>query len=188
MARHEDAGETPPETKEAVKPEVLVWLDPAKLSFYWKGGAEPVRMTVAGDRSYPRVFAAYAFPHSDPKHFIQLFEGKPDGNRGEVIGMLHDCTALSEADRKAVDEALGRAYIVPRILRILHVNDMRYLVHWAVQTDRGASEFDMNDIYEQIDRREDGRIMLTDTYGNRYEIPSLKALDPESQKLLEPFL
>lgn len=193
VARPEDAealasGEKPAESKPKVKAETVNWLDPAKLLFLWPGGTAPVRMTIEGEKSFLRVYAAYAFPHSDPQRFIQFFEGKPDGGRGDVIGILEDSKQLSESARKAVEEALGRGYVVPKVKRIVEVRDRRWLVQWIVETDRGIVEFEMNDIYEQIQVQLHNRVMLIDVHGNRYEIQDMTKLDPESLAFLNRFL
>lgn len=193
VARPEDAealasGEKSADGKPKIKAEAVCWLEAGKLSFSWPGGTAPVRMTIDGEKSYLRVYAAYAFPHSDPQRYIQFFEGKPDGGRGEAIGILEDSTKLSEPARKAVEEALGRGYVVPKVKRIVAVQDRRWLVHWTVETDRGVVEFEMNDIYEQIQVQLHNRVMLIDVHGNRYEIHDMTALDPESLAFLNRFL
>jgi hypothetical protein len=171
-----------------VKPEVLVWLEPQKLSFRWAGGSAPVMLTVEGDRSYLRVFAAYAFPQNDQTHFIQLFEGKADGSRGDAVGMLRNLSDLSKAGRDAVAECLRRGYLIPRIQRILEVRDRYHLICWRTETDRGPRDFEIDDVYKNINVREKKRVVLTDVNENRYEIPDYHQLDDQSRMLLSQYL
>lgn len=171
-----------------VKPEVLEWLEGKKLSFRWAGGSAPVMLTVEGDRSYLRVFAAYAFPQNDQSHYIQFFEGKADGSRGDAIGMLRDLAELADENRAAVGECLRRGYMIPRIQRILEVQDKYHLVSWRTLTDRGPRDFEIDDVYKNINVREKKRVVLTDVNDNRYEIPDYNELDTESRTLLTQFL
>ncbi len=167
-----------------IKPEELVWLDPAAMQFHWRGGSAPIRLTVK-DRSILHVFATYAFPQTDPLRYIQFYEGRADGARGDLFGMLRELTGLGAHERAIVEECLRRGYLVPRVLRVIEVRDIIHLVHWIVETDRGHCEFDMNSTHEQIDRRDNGRVILKDLDGNRYEIPDWRKLDAHSRGILE---
>ena len=171
-----------------VKADELAWLAPANLEFHWAGGPAPVRLTLREQRSVLRVFAAYAFPQSDPERFIQFYEGKPDGSRGEAIGMLSALASLDTGSREAVEECLRRSYLIPRIVRILELDDRIYLVRWAVETNRGPCEFNMSNVRDQINPRENGRIVLKDMDGNQYEIPDFRKLDEASRRLLNGYI
>ncbi len=57
-----------------------------------------------------------------------------------------------------------------------------------VETDQGPLSFGMRDIYRNILKCGGGRLFLIDVDGNRYEIPSVDALDRASYKRLELYL
>nr|HTL53820.1 DUF1854 domain-containing protein [Planctomycetota bacterium] len=171
-----------------VKPEELVWLDDKPLTVHWAGGASYVHLTVGDDRTALRIYALYAFPQSDPTHYIQIYAGKPDGSRGDMVGMLRNLNSASGEALTAIKECLRRAYVVPRIKRILSIADQRHLIHWVIETDRGVCEFDMNDMYKNIRIRSGGRIVLTDIFENRYEILNLADLDAPSKALIAPLI
>lgn len=177
-----------PSAASQIKADELEWLDPAALEFHWAGGPAPVRLTLREKRSVLRVFAAYAFPQSDPEHFIQFYEGKPDGGRGEPIGMLSALAGLDARSRETVAECLRRSYLVPRVIRILELRDLIYLVQWEVETDRGRCEFNMSNVRDQINPRENGRIVLKDMDGNQYEIADFRKLDEASRRMLSGYI
>ncbi len=182
------SGDVKKDKAKTVKPEVLTWLEPDKLTFEWTGGGGPIRMTIGDDRGYLRVYAAYAFPQTDREHFIQIFEGQEDGRRGERIGMLRSLTGLSAESHRAVVECLRRGCLTPQITRIVEVKDRYHLVSWSTETDRGPRVFEVVDVYKNILVRERKRVVITDVNENRYEIPDYRALDMESRAKLQQFL
>jgi hypothetical protein len=105
-----------------------------------------------------------------------------------MVGMLRNLNSASGEALTAIKECLRRAYVVPRIKRILSIADQRHLIHWVIETDRGVCEFDMNDMYKNIRIRSGGRIVLTDIFENRYEILNLADLDAPSKALIAPLI
>lgn len=171
-----------------VEPERLEWLEPKSLAFRWDGGTGPIAMTIADQRTYLRIHAGQAYPQSDERRFIQFFDGRKDGQRGEPAGMLRNLDDLQPEQQKIVQECLKRSYLVPRVLRIVDIHDEYHLVRWTLETDRGPVAFDMDNIYKNIQRRPGGRVVLTDTHENHYEIPDRKKLDRESRAKLDAYL
>jgi hypothetical protein len=171
-----------------VKPETLHWLRPAELAVEWLGGTAPVRVTVNGEVCYLRVVARCAFPQSHPDSFVQLFALGPDPERDEPIGMLESLEGLPESARKALTNSMHENYLVPRIRRIDAIDEVRHLYRWTVETDRGAHVFEMERIHENIRLLDERRAICRDTQDNRYEIPDVRKLDPDSRKLLARYL
>ncbi|MCK6474999.1 MAG: DUF1854 domain-containing protein [Planctomycetes bacterium] len=171
-----------------VEPERLEWLEPKSLAFRWDGGTGPIAMTIADQRTFLRIHAGQAYPQSDERRFIQFFDSRKDGQRGEPVGMLRNLDDLQPEQQKIVQECLKRSYLVPRVLRIVDIHDEYHLVRWTLETDRGPVAFDMDNIYKNIQRRPGGRVVLTDTHENHYEIPDRKKLDRESRAMLDAYL
>lgn len=171
-----------------VKPEELVWLDDRELFAHWDGGPGYVHLTIGDEKTALRISALHGFPQSDPTHYIQIYAGKPDGTRGDMVGMLKELHRAKGKALEAIQECLRRAYVVPRIRRIVSVADQRHLIHWVIETDRGLCEFDMNDMYKNIRVRPGGRVVLSDIFENRYEILNLDELDAASKALLLPLI
>ncbi|MGH7143104.1 MAG: DUF1854 domain-containing protein [Planctomycetota bacterium] len=171
-----------------IEPETLTWLDGKSLAVRWDGGAGYVDLTIGDEQSVLRMQALHAFPQSDPNHYVQIYAGRPDGGRGRMVGMFRDLTVLAGEPLAAIRECLRRAYVVPRIVRIVSIKDQRHLAHWVIETDRGRCEFDMNDMYKNIRIQSGGRVVLTDIFENRYEILSLAELDAPSRAQIAPLI
>jgi len=171
-------GERAPAEVEADR---LEWLAPERLSFRWGGGPGPIHLTIAGDRTLLRVEAVAAFPRAAPGRFVELSAG------GEPAGVLRDAAALGPDDRAALAELLRRGRPVPRVTRIVAVEERGHLVRWELETDRGPCALDMDRPYAQVRRLEGGGVVLKDLGGDRYEVPDEAALDARSRDLLGRF-
>ena len=169
-------------TDEKSAAETLSWLDSKKLSFHWEGGAGPVRLTVEGDRSVLSLHASQAFPLTHPSQLVHLFAGGKDG----AIGMLEDVASLADSDRRALEECLRRDRILPEVTRVVEVEELRHMVRWIIETDRGVTRFDMDKVYENVRRQPAGDVVLTDVVGNRYHVYP-DELDSASREMIERY-
>ncbi len=84
-----------------------------------------------------------------------------------------------------VRDELRRRYLVPQIQRILACRVRDEVVEWTVQTDRGRRKLLTKNLREQIKEPVPSRLTLLDVEGNRYDIPDVAALDPESRRRLD---
>ena len=174
----------------------LRWLDAEALTFRWEGGAAPVHVTLANDRSYLWVYALDLYPSTAPGTFIQFFGSGTDGRRGESIGILTGLSALTQPNRGAVEECLRRSYIVPTITRVLDIRPapsgpgrrVPAAVRVRAETSRGPCTFELDNVYDQLQRLPGGRVVLTDTTRNRYEVPHVTRLDGASRRWLERYV
>ncbi|HPD14837.1 MAG TPA: DUF1854 domain-containing protein [Planctomycetota bacterium] len=132
------------------------------------------------DAEWRDVTLVRLFPLTEPEHWVSLVE-----MNGKEVGVLRDLSRLGhEALRLARDE-LRRRYLVPRIVRILACRPRADLVEWTVETDRGRQKFLTREVREQIKEHQPTRLSIVDVEGNRYDIPDLAALDPESRRRLD---
>jgi hypothetical protein len=123
-----------------------------------------------------------AFPITDPDHWIAFVDA--DGH--EVLG-LGSMEGLSPATARLLAEELGLREFVPVIRRIVRISGETLPADWEVETDRGLSRFSLeND--EDVRRINDHRVFITDARKLRYQVPDLRALDPESRRALDRFL
>ena len=79
---------------------------------------------------------------------------------------------------------LERLYFLPKIVRIRGVTEEYGVLRVEVDTDKGPRTFEVR-TREHIRFLPNGRILLRDLDGNRYEIPRLADLDGFSQMLAE---
>lgn len=120
-----------------------------------------------------------AFPWSQPGRHISIRNAE-----GKEVLLIDDLATLGEAERRAIEEALGQGCFVPQITRVLEIDTRFEHQQWRVETDRGPVEF-------RVQEREDirflggGRFTVKDADGNVYELPSLDTLDEQSRRAVE---
>ena len=128
---------------------------------------------------YKKVEALRAFPISEAMRFIVLRD-----ENGKEVGMIEDPGAMDTASRKALKEELERRYFIPKVVRINRIDESYGMPHWDVQTDRGGRHFELQ-TRQDARRLSAGRVLIRDADGNRYEIPNIRKLDPQSRALVE---
>jgi hypothetical protein len=106
----------------------------------------------------------------------------------KVFGLVADPRELDHESRQIVEEELRRRYLLPVITRIVSLRREFGMSLWKVETDRGISEFTMTGGHDNIAELTPTRLVLTDSEGNRYEIPDLRRLDPASRALLDTII
>jgi hypothetical protein len=155
---------------EIVRPDhVRIWRDPFRR----------LHLAVEGGEEYVDVRPAPAFPISATADYISFLDGD-----GKEVLLLKNPDGLDPDSRSALEEELSRAYFVPRIVRVLEIEDSHGAARWEVETDRGYRVFDIRD---REDMRVIGgrRLLLEDADGNRFEIEDLTQLDERSQRLVD---
>ena len=160
----------------------VTYLDPDKARFF-VDAFEDLNLELAGDQTYSRVRVKRAFPLTRDDCFIVVQDRK-----GKEIGSLARLDALDRDSRQAVEDELERAYFTPRIQRIAKVTVANRVPRWEVETDRGPRAFEIYSSRRDVRPLGDGRILVQDADGNRYEIPDYRRLDPASQALVEEML
>jgi len=164
------------------EPEYDAPLDPRRTRLF-RDETGSLRMTIEGERTYLDVKFAYAFPLSDPEHFIGVLDG-----RDRSIGIFSDIDELDEASQELARQALKRRYFIPDIVRILGLREEFGVVYFDVETDRGPREFVVRGLRDSIEILDNGRILIADTDGNRYNIPNWQQMDARSRRLLASFI
>lgn len=175
---------TPLETQpsppaDAALAEAAQWrkLDPPRLRFF-KAGAT-LRLTLDNDCSILKVAILRAFPLSLPGQYYSVRNGG-----GKEVGIIITPDELDPESRSLVEAELERRYLVATVRRIRSVEERFGTVDWEVETQRGLTRFTTRELRENVLRPAPGRILFNDVEGNRYEIPDLAALDPQSQSWL----
>ena len=160
----------------------ITYLDPDKARFF-VDAFEDLNLELTGDQTYSRVQVKRAFPLTCDDCFIVVQD-----RDGKEIGSLARLDALNRASRQAVEDELERAYFTPRIQRIAKATTTNRVPRWEVETDRGPRTFEIYSGRRDVRLLGDGRILVQDADGNRYEIPDYRRLDPASQALVEEML
>lgn len=110
--------------------------------------------------------------------------GTPGGAPGEELGILRSLAELPREAQEMIVEEVERAYFVPRITRILSVEEQFGIQRWQVVTDRGPRTFEVTE-RSGIRPFDNFRMVIKDVDGNRYQIADLRLLDRRSQQWLD---
>lgn len=116
-----------------------------------------------------------AFPMTAPDRQIVLL----DADDAE-LGILRELRGLDRESREAIEAELEIAYLVTRVEAIRGVRARFGVTTWEVETDRGPRTAHVKE-RSDIRPMPDGRIILTDVDGVKYEIPPPGELDERSR-------
>jgi hypothetical protein len=122
------------------------------------------------------------FPLTDPNHWIVLVDRK-----GREVVMIADPQTLDAASARLLEEELKTREFVPLIDRILWVSSTSEPSQWRVSTDRGITEFVLND-EKDIRRLGAHGVLIVDAHGIRYLIPDDRQLDRASRRTVEWYI
>jgi Domain of unknown function (DUF1854) len=165
------------QTSTLVEASRLAFLDPSKLRFIAHGPI--LRLTIEDDRSILRVGIVRAFPLSEPSRYLSVRDGQ-----GKEVGLIVQPADLRPEDRALVEHDLVRRYLVPAVTRVVSARERFGTVEWTMETDRGVVRFTTRNLRENVQRPSQGRIILNDVDGNRYDIRDVDRLSGPSQDLL----
>ena len=118
------------------------------------------------------------FPLTNPDGFVSLVDG-----RGRDRACIENLAGLAAESRQVLLAALPQSEFLPQVTRILRVVNEGTWSEWQVETDRGPRTF----IVEQEDnirRLDDGRHVITDSFGMRFLVPAPEHLDVHSGRCL----
>lgn len=157
-------------------------MDPQSLKlFYWP--KDRLRLTMGDDRSYPTVRPIWAAPLSQPNRYLALLNAK-----GEEVALLPDLDRLSAESRAAVETELQRRYLTATVQHVTHARVEYGATYWHVETNRGPRDFVTQSLQENAQWLSADHLLLIDVDGNRFEIPSVSALDARSAGIVRQIL
>lgn len=122
------------------------------------------------------------FPLTDPHHWIVLVDRK-----GRELVTIADPRELDATSAALLEEELKTREFVPHIERILWVSSTTEPSQWRVATDRGITEFVLND-EKDIRRLGPHGVLIVDAHGIRYLIPDDRQLDRASRRTVEWYI
>lgn len=161
------------------------YLDLAKTEFYKTGGGF-TGLRYDG-RDYKRVALRRALPVASPEEYISVAD-----HENKEIGILRAITDLAAPQMAIVTDELGKRYYTPSILQIKSVKDKMGYVYMELLLQGVGERYDkscaVKDVNRNIRMLGDDRLAIFDVDGNRYQVPSLAALDAKSRRMLEPYL
>jgi hypothetical protein len=122
------------------------------------------------------------FPLTDPDHWIVLVD-----RQGREVATIADPAQLDEGSAEVLLAELRAREFVPHIDRIMWVSGNSEPCQWRVSTDRGVTEFVLND-EKDIRRLGTHGVLIIDAHGIRYLIPDDRALDRYSRRTIEWYI
>lgn len=129
--------------------------------------------------THTKVEPMRSFPISEITRYIALLDS--DGNE---IGIIEDMKNLTLKSQEILTEELQKRYFMPKITKINSLYGQYGVTQWDVETSQGDVEFGMRSRYDIV-TLENGRVLIKDADGNRYEIENYNKLDPKSNALLQ---
>jgi hypothetical protein len=157
-------------------------VDPDKIRLFfdppWR-----LRMTIDKDRSYLKIKIVRAAPLTQPDDYICMLDAKD-----EVICMVDRMVELTAENQEIVISELKQRYLTAQVERVDSIRNEFGVSYWQVQTDRGSREFVAKNVAENAQWIDEGRMMILDVDGNRFEFASIPSLDKKSQSLIEEVL
>lgn len=157
-------------------------LEPAEVQLRLNERGQ-LTLRLPDGRVYEDVQVAPAFPISRPNRFVQFTTAE-----GKEIGILPDPRRLDRESRDLLLRQLDQAYFMPRITRIIRIDERMGIARWEVETDRGWSAFDVVARSESVWYVGRNRVVIRDADGNRYLIEDLSALDKRSRRLADLYM
>ncbi|HTN04397.1 MAG TPA: DUF1854 domain-containing protein [Planctomycetaceae bacterium] len=136
----------------------------------------------ADGQNFVGVDLIRCFPLSDPDHLISVLDAS-----GSELTLLDHLDQLSESARTVVQAALAEREFVPVIQEIQSTSAPVPPCQWTIDTDRGPTRIQL-DSDDDLRRLTPERILVVDTNGLRYLIPSIQNLNPHSRTILRRYL
>ena len=123
------------------------------------------------------------YPISNKQHFISLRD-----HEGKEIGIIEQAHELDHESRIVVREEIEKSYFLPKIHDVLAVEDHLNLFTFRVETDKGSRMFEVRHPRQNIRSLGNGRYIIKDVDGNRYDIPKLRNLGLKAQIIMREFV
>lgn len=154
------------------------FLDAVNLKIA-RNSFEELTVELPDGTTHTNVEAVRSFPLTDSNKYITLLDSE-----GKEIGIVRDIKQLPRESAETLLSELQKRYFMPKITKIYELDGEFGVTRWVVETNRGPVTFSMRTRYDVVSL-ENGRVLIKDADGNRYEIENYHGLDPESIVLLE---
>ena len=154
------------------------FLDAANIKIA-RNSFEELTVELPDGTTYTNVEAIRSFPLTDSNKYISLLDSEE-----KEIGIIQDIKQLPRESEKILRSELQKRYFLPKITKIHSLDGEFGVTQWVVETNRGPVAFGMRTRYDVVSL-ENGRVLIKDADGNRYEIENYHRLDPDSMALLE---
>ncbi|MDR3708440.1 MAG: DUF1854 domain-containing protein [Capsulimonadaceae bacterium] len=142
-------------------------------------GDSRTRMTVRDEVSYVDVRLARALPLSDPDHYLAIRDAQDND-----IGLVVDWRRLDATSLRVAEAALGRSYMLPKVLKVNKVTDNFGVILWDVVTDFGQKRYVVRNLRDNSVALSTTRVLMSDADGDRFEFPDIHSYGPKALEVL----
>jgi hypothetical protein len=139
-------------------------------------------LTNADGEDFVGVIPVRAFPIQAPTRGISMVR---DG--GKEVAWIDDLDELPPEIRALIQQEIDGRELLPEILHIKSVTSFATPCTWAVETDRGDTEFVLK-VDEDIRRVGDASLLIADSHGIQFLVRDMFRIDKHSRKILDRFL
>ena len=139
-------------------------------------------LTAEDGTEHYSVAPVRAFPIQSPDKGIAMVLGD-----GKEVGWIDELALLPAQIRELVQDELDGREFMPEISHIASVSSYATPCTWAVQTDRGETEFTLKG-EEDIRRIGETSLLIADNHGIHFLIRDMYTIDKHSRKILDRFL
>jgi Domain of unknown function (DUF1854) len=162
-------------------PNIASGQDQVRLKLI-RGADGELEATEAGGAHFEGLAPIRLFPLTDPHNWIVLVD-----RQGREVLTINDPTKLDSASAQLLAEVLKAREFVPQVERILWTSGNSEPSQWRVSTDRGITEFVLND-EKDIRRLGAHGVLIVDAHGIRYLIADDRQLDRHSRRIIEWYI
>ena len=153
-------------------------IDPDRLRLL-RGVDGTFQAIESGGMQFDGLTPLRLFPLTDPHRWIVLID-----RQGREVVTIADPHKLDRQSADLLSEELKTREFVPHIERILWVSGNSEPSQWRVATDRGVTEFVLND-EKDIRRLGAHGVLIIDAHGIRYLITDDRQLDRYGRRWIE---
>ncbi|HCQ02598.1 MAG TPA: hypothetical protein DIT99_18770 [Candidatus Latescibacteria bacterium] len=155
----------------------MIFIDPAAIRLERQEN-QPPTLILSGDR-YLDIRIRQAFPLTAENVFVAFFD-----QEDQYLGIIMDPADLDGHSTQIINEEISWRYFIPQITQIKEIHDRGGKAIFVAVTDRGQLNISMRDLRASMVELSPNRILITDEYSNRYEIPDVDRLDRHSRRLI----
>ncbi len=140
-------------------------------------------MTVADQYSVVQIEPRWAAPLSHPGQLLGLMNSK-----GEEVLLVPAVDSLSQENQEVIQRELDRRYLTSTVHKIVSAKVEFGATYWTVITERGQRDFVVQSLQENAQWLGERQLVFVDIDHNRFEVPDIDKLDPQSRKFIDSIL
>ena len=142
-----------------------------------------VDMELFGGKTFENLEPRRLFPLSGKDKYITLLD-----EEGVEQAVIRDLKTLPKDARQMIESCLQEYYLIPKVEKILNIEEKFGVVALNVETDRGPARIELRSNLHGLKLLYGGRVLMRDSNDNRYEIPDLQKIDKRSRMLIDSYL